>query len=241
MLPVQVAPAYSAPHMLTVNVWPAAADTPHMASRVVSLFVFHARNGPQNPADVGASVGSAEGAGVGAVGCAVGGGVLSPAAIVGLAVGSADGMAEGTAVVGRSVGTPLGLSVVESGVGAAEGAGDEPGVGMADGLQLGGAVGGIEGCPGPVVGTAVGAADGAEGAGVGVYVTSCTPAPATTAVPVQPLIWTQPSSIRYVCVGVPAGTVYCTCAHELAPEMHCAGGRAPVPVSSYTTSTPAVE
>ena len=60
---------------------------------------------------------------------------------------------------------------------------------MADGLQLGGAVGGIEGCPGPVVGTAVGAADGAEGAGVGVYVTSCTPAPVTTAVPEQPPIW----------------------------------------------------
>ena len=45
--------------------------------------------------------------------------------------------------------------------------------------------------------------------------------------------------MMYVCDGVLAGTVYCTCAHTLDPEMHAAGGLSPFPVSSYTTSTPA--
>ena len=48
----------------------------------------------------------------------------------------------------------------------------------------------------------------------------------------------QPSWIRYVCVAMPTGTVYRTCAHTLPPLIHTAGGRLPVPVSSYTTSTP---
>ena len=42
----------------------------------------------------------------------------------------------------------------------------------------------------------------------------------------------------YVCGGALAGTVYCTCAHTLPPEIHAAGGLSPFPVSSYTTSTP---
>jgi len=96
------------------------------------------------------------------------------------------------------------------------------------------------------VGEALGGIDGilvgrVEGAGVGVYVTSCTPAPATAAVPVQEELLVQPSRIMNVCNGVFAGTVYCTCAHTLPPDMHAAGGRLPVPVSSYTTSTPAAE
>ena len=34
--------------------------------------------------------------------------------------------------------------------------------------------------------------------------------------------------------------MYCTCAHAVvpSPELHCDGGPAPLPVSSYTTSTP---
>ena len=80
----------------------------------------------------------------------------------------------------------------------------------------------------------------AVGISVGVKVTSCTPAPATTAVPEQVVAPRQPSWIRYVCDAAPAGTVYCTCAHTLPPSMHCAGGfPLPVPVSSYATSTPA--
>ena len=111
-------------------------------------------------------------------------------------------------------------------------------MGRADGLLVGCNVGGIDGSPGPVVGITVGRADGADGTGVGAYVTSCTPAPDTTVVPEHSAMPSQPSWIRYVCVGVPAGTVYCTCAQELPPVMHCAGGSGPVPVSSYMTSTP---
>ena len=77
------------------------------------------------------------------------------------------------------------------------------------------------------------------GAGVGAYATAMMPAPDMAVCPVHaPLAW-QPSRMTYVCEAVPAGTVYCTCAHELAPFTHTAGGPAPVPVSSYVTSTPA--
>ena len=62
---------------------------------------------------------------------------------------------------------------------------------------------------------------GNVGAAVGVYVTSFTPAgPAMTAVPEQIVAPMQPSRMMYVCSGVPAGTVYCTCAHTLPLDMH---------------------
>ena len=41
--PVHVAPEYNALHMLTVNVCPALAVTPHIACLVTSLFVFESR------------------------------------------------------------------------------------------------------------------------------------------------------------------------------------------------------
>jgi hypothetical protein len=126
-------------------------------------------------------------------------------------------------------------------VGTTDGAPVTATVGSAVGLRLGGVVGGIDGSPGPVVGITVGSADGADGTGVGAYVTSCTPAPDTTVVPEHNVMPSQPSWIRYVSVAVLAGTVYCTCAHTLPPDVHAAGGRPPVPVSSYTTSTPVAE
>ena len=55
--PVHFAPAYSALHMLTVNLWPPAAVTPHMASRTVSAFELRSLKGPHRLADVGCSVG----------------------------------------------------------------------------------------------------------------------------------------------------------------------------------------
>jgi hypothetical protein len=79
------------------------------------------------------------------------------------------------------------------------------------------------------------------GAAVGAYVTRLTPAPVIADVPWHDAEPTQPSRIRYVCKGTPAGTVYCTCAHTLPPEIHAAGGLSPFPVSSYTTSTPDAE
>ena len=125
----------------------------------------------------------------------------------------------GCGVEGKGVGGGVGC-VLGNAVGSAEGQG----------------VGGIVGC---ALGHAVGSADGVcVGSGVGAYVTSCTPAPATTAKPEHDDEPMQPSWIRYVCVTVPAGTVYCTCAQKSLPDMHAAGGRLLVPVSSYTTSTP---
>ena len=97
-------------------------------------------------------------------------------------------------------------------------------------------------CVGALLGDGVGRAEvgTAVGDGVGAYVTSCTPAPATTAIPEHVNDPVQPSWIKYVCVAVPAGTVYCTCAHAVvpSPETHAVGAPAPLPVSSYTTSTP---
>ena len=130
---------------------------------------------------------------------------------MGLAVGSALGSAEGIAVVGRRVGTELGEKLGTCVVGAQVGA--EEGTGVA--LKVGPAV--------------------------GEYVTRDTPAPAITALPEHAVEPVQPSRIMYVCCGAPAGTVYCTCAHTLVPEMHAAGGLSPLPVSSYTTSTPIAE
>ena len=149
---------------------------------------------------------------------------------VGLEVGTVLGRADGNAVVGRSVGTPLGLKVLDA-VGnelgkrleTAEGAK----VGTEDGRTVGRTVG--EG-----VALNVGCA-------VGEYVTRPTPTPEMATCPLHAVDPVQPSRMMYVCAGVPAGTVYCTCAHTLPPEMHAAGGRLPVPVSSYTTSTPLAE
>ena len=94
-----------------------------------------------------------------------------------------------------------------------------------------------------VVGRIVGVELGIRvGVGVGLYVTRDTPAaPEMAARPEHDVEPMQPSRMRYVCDGVPAGTVYCTCAHTLVPEMHAAGGLSPLPVSSYTTSTPGAE
>ena len=139
--------------------------------------------------------------------------------IVGLAVGNALGCGDGCGVVGSIVGTLLGLSE-----GLAEG--------KAEGCAL------VGEAVGAMVGMLLGAAVAIVGAAVGLYVTSCTPAPATTAIPEHVDEPVQPSWIKYVCIAVPAGTVYCTCAQRSVSEMHCAGGPAPLPVSSYTTSTP---
>ena len=172
--PLQEAPAYSAPHILTVNVCPAVAFTPHTGSLLVSVFVWLAVNIWQDKEEVGNSVGMALGKAVGAVGLAVGPAVGTPASIVGLADGSADGSSDGRAVVGLIVG-------------------------MGDGRRVG----------------------NEDGAGVGAYVSSFTPAgPAITAVPEHVVAPMQPSRMMYVCKAVPAGTVYCTWAHEFEPEMH---------------------
>ena len=110
-------------------------------------------------------------------------------------------------------------------------------VGSADGFALGLAVVGSR------VGTELGAGVALKvGAAVGEYVTRDTPAaPEMAARPVHDVEPVQPSRMRYVCDGAPFGTVYCTCAHVVDPEMHAAGGLSPLPVSSYTTSTPAAE
>ena len=105
-------------------------------------------------------------------------------------------------------------------------------LGIADGRAVVGLNVGTE--LGTAVFTAVGAA-------VGAYVTRLTPAPVIATVPRHDAEPTQPSRIRYVCKGTPAGTVYCTCAHTLPPEIHADGGLSPFPVSSYTTSTPDAE
>ena len=141
----------------------------------------------------------------------MGGGVGGPGIIVGFAVGSALGSTEGIAVVGRSVGTELGVKVGTE-VGAAEGA---------EGLVVG--------------------FRRTVGAAVGEYVTRDTPAPEMTARPEHVVEPVQPSRIMYVCRGAVTGTVYCTWAHLSFPVMQAAGGKEPVPVSSYTTSTPAAE
>ena len=107
--PVQLAPAYSALHMLTTNVCPALAVTPHMASREVSEFVFESRYAPHRPVDVGRTVGTVDGAGEGAVGVNVGGAEGCPGTTEGLAVGSVEGAGVGLEVVGSNVGMLLGL------------------------------------------------------------------------------------------------------------------------------------
>ena len=119
---------------------------------------------------------------------------------MGVTVGCGVGLAEG-AWLGRAVGSGEGLALLGCSVGVALGAG----VGTAVGFLNVGCAEGSE------VGRAVGAR-------VGAYVTSCTPAPAIIAVPVQVVLPMQPSRIRYVCGRAPAGTVYCTCAHTSDPK-----------------------
>ena len=137
------------------------------------------------------------------------------------------------AALGRAVGA----------VGRAEGAAvGSPGIieGLAVGSALGMAVGAA--VVGLRVGTELGAGVAATvGCAVGEYVTRPTPTPEMATCPLHAVDPVQPSRMMYVCAGVPVGTVYCTCAHTLPPEMHAAGGRLPVPVSSYTTSTPLAE
>ena len=146
-------------------------------------------------------------------------------------------------------GRPVDGDIVKPGVGAT--------VGCAMGDKLGSADGGV--VVGSALGSALGSADGRAvvgsnvgielgaavltnvGAAVGAYVTRLTPAPVIADVPEHVDEPMQPSRIRYVCGGVLAGTVYCTCAHTLPPAIQAAGGRLPEPVSSYTTSTPDAE
>ena len=116
--PKQEAPGNCAPHMLTVNVCPAVAATPHMASFTVSELVLPVLKGPHRLADVGCTVGRADGAADGAVGCTVGGGLGCFGSSVGLAVGSAEGAGVGMAVVGCSVGMAEGETEVGFRVGA---------------------------------------------------------------------------------------------------------------------------
>ena len=117
--PVQLAPAYSALHILTTNVCPALAVTPHMASREVSEFVFESRYAPHSPDDVGRIVGTVDGAGEGAVGAAVGRADGLPGTTEGLAVGSVEGAGVGLEVVGSIVGMLLGLNEGLADVGVA--------------------------------------------------------------------------------------------------------------------------
>ena len=105
--------------------------------------------------------------------------------------------------MGQAVGLELGLAVLGTGVGAGEG------------LLLGAGVGKIVGRG---EGFDVGSEDG-EGVGIGVgayvgpKVTACTPlTPVMTARPSQAVFPRQPSRMMYVCIDVPMGTVYCTCA-----------------------------
>ena len=97
--------------MLTVNVWPALAVTPHTGSFLVSVLVWLAENIPQNETAVGNAVGTAVGTAEGAVGCVVGEAVGTPGIIVGPAVGSVLGTADGFAVVGLKVGIDVGRAV----------------------------------------------------------------------------------------------------------------------------------
>jgi hypothetical protein len=149
------------------------------------------------------------------VGIVVGNGVGLPAFIVGIAEGIADGKGVGGAVVGPMVGKEDGAAVGKTVVAAVvavvvieEGAGE-----------------------GRVVGGKLG---GAEGEGVGAKLTTVTPFPATADLPWQPVeVLKQPCQITYVCVGVPAGTVYWICAQR--PQADGATPE-PEPVLSYITS-----
>ena len=112
------------------------------------------------------------------------------------------------------------------------------------GIAVGVTVGSVDGTGvGTIDGKKLGAGDGSVvGRAVGLYVTRETPAaPETATLPMQPVLDKQPSRMMYVCVGMPAGTVYCTCAQTSLPEMQTAGGSSPFPVSSYITSTPVAE
>ena len=65
---MQLAPAYSAPHIDIVNVCPALAVTPHTGSLEVSVLVWLAVKSRHNDSDVGNIVGTGLGTTDGAVG-----------------------------------------------------------------------------------------------------------------------------------------------------------------------------
>ena len=83
--PVHDAPAKRAPHMLTVNVCPGLAVTPHTGKLLVSVLVWPAVKSWHKPAEVGFAVGACVGVAVGKLGLVV----------VGFKVGRADGLGEG--------------------------------------------------------------------------------------------------------------------------------------------------
>jgi len=158
--------------MLTTNVCPALAVTPHMASREVSEFVFESRYAPHRPVDVGRTVGTVDGAGEGAVGVNVGGAEGCPGTTEGLAVGSVEGAGVGLEVVGSNVGMLLGLN-------------EGTAVGMAVGINVGSAEGIADGCKvGTGVGATVGVAEGANFTTVTGPETALTPL--QTVLPVHP-------------------------------------------------------
>ena len=216
----------------------------------MSVLVWLPENIWQAKADVGATVGTGLGTADGAVGCAVGAAVGRPSVMVGLTDGSALGTAVGLAVVGLKVGIELGTGVLAgdgTGVGETVGSVLGTGLGFDEGSALGKGVPAAEGLTeGAKVGSALGNGVGKVvgmgvaanvGAAVGANVTSFTPVPAIAALP-EHVVWpVQPSRMMYVWVAAPTGTVYCTWAHTVLPEMQAEGGRLPVPVSSYTTST----
>lgn len=145
-------------------------------------------------------------------------------------VGRPEGCAEGLAVVDANVGRGLGIAEVGVAVARTVGNADGASVGTELGFTVGRVVGNADGAG---VCNAVGATDGivvgrAEGRGVGIMVgavvglnvTTFTPSPATSARPSHFELPVQPSRTIYVCGGVPAGTVYCTCAHTSPPVIH---------------------
>jgi len=192
--PVHAALESKSLHMLATNVWPADAVTPQVAKLTVSDAVLEAVKGGQIRPLVGAAVRGAVGSRVGAVGVAVGTGVGTSARNVGIAEGITVGKGDGGAVVGpidgRGDGAAVGRAVVPA-VGAIVGIEDGAGEGRIVGEKLG----------------------GAEGNGVGAKLTTVTPLPATADLPWHPVaVPKHPCQITYVCVGVPAGTVYWICA-----------------------------
>jgi len=137
--------------------------------------------------------------------------------IVGFAEGPAVDSADGIEVVGNRVGIDDGDNVVGMFVGEKEGNAVGATVGSETGLAEGAGVGMRVGC-------CVG--------GKAIAVTPVEPIPATAKRPVQDVAPMHPCSTINVCLGVPAGTVNCTCAHESAPLIHCGGGGLFGPMSS---------
>ena len=144
----------------------------------------------------------------------------------------------GSAVVGVRVGIEDGEMVEGAGVICVDGSTVGLKVGILEGVIEGGTVG--KEVVATIVGEAVGRLEGrAVGDKVGGNVTKRIPwTPEIAAFPEQVELPIHPSLIIYCWRGVPAGTVYCTCAQTFSAKMHGDGGLSPVPVSSYTTSTP---